>query len=182
MTFPGQMTVIFIAIISCFLYGIQHKRRFCSLLLAIVVPSLLQESRQQRRPHMLSRRSCGVSVLSIKQDHLCKLNSKRSVCLLQYAVKECYLYKACALGNVIGKLQGHLLISEPEHAGGQATDVQTLINMSTREGAAFFSEIAVAQSEGAWNAPGALYFTDTHANCIRNWTSTGRALSPPVVS
>ena len=84
--------------------------------------------------------------------------------------------------DLIRKLQVYLLISNPEHAGGQATDVQTLIDMSTREGAAFFSDVAVAQSEGAWNAPGALYFTGTHANCIRKWTSTGRILSPPVVS
>ena len=84
--------------------------------------------------------------------------------------------------ELIRKLQLYLLISEPEHAGGQTSEVQTLIDMSTREGAAFFSDVTVAQSEGAWKAPGALYFTDTHANCIRKWTSTGRILSPPVVS
>ncbi len=73
----------------------------------------------------------------------------------------------------------------PYCAGTRAAGVSTLIDMSTREGAAYFSDIAAAQPQEAGHLPQTLYFTDTHANCIRQWTSTGvtrSALAAPVRS
>ena len=49
----------------------------------------------------------------------------------------------------------------------------TIIDMSTSEGAAFFTDIAVVPKGGAGEASRALYFTDTHAHCIRQRTGTG---------
>lgn len=101
MTFPGQMTIIFIAIISLFLNGMQYNDMFAHCFsLSWCISTLSQESRQQWVLMCFQEDPVVYPLLSIKQDHLCKLNSKTSVWLLQYAVKECYLYDSCALGNV----------------------------------------------------------------------------------
>ena len=47
--------------------------------------------------------------------------------------------------------------------------MQTIIDMSTASDHAYFSDIAIKHG----HTSGPLFFTDTHANCIRQWTSQG---------
>ena len=47
--------------------------------------------------------------------------------------------------------------------------MQTVIDMSTASDHAYFSDIAIKHE----HTSGPLYFTDTKANCIRQWTSQG---------
>ena len=47
--------------------------------------------------------------------------------------------------------------------------MQTIIDMSTASDHAYFSEVAVKIGQTS----GPIFFTDTKANCIRQWTSEG---------
>ena len=54
-------------------------------------------------------------------------------------------------------------------AGTGAAQVQTIIDMGTASDHAYFSEVAVKHGRTS----GSLFFTDSKANCIRQWTSQG---------
>lgn len=47
--------------------------------------------------------------------------------------------------------------------------MQTIIDMGTASDHAYFSEVAVKHGRTS----GSLFFTDSKANCIRQWTSQG---------
>lgn len=60
------------------------------------------------------------------------------------------------------------------HAGAAATDVHTIVDMSTNhQGGAYFSELAAVEREETGHSSQALFFTDTKSNCIRQWTTSG---------